>query len=358
MVFGAATKAGKGRQALLPEIQSFADLTEAEVIDVQVPREPAPRPASRTVQDHLPDGLVVHPAPADFPLRVAVVPDARLAAPEGAVIVRSGHLVRESLWDEEHWRRSFCPPPVLPDPVRVRGRHASIVSLWCQNYFHWMIEALPRLAVLAASRIEFDRLIVPEPLAPFQAETLRLLGFERERLVPFTGAHVQPDELVWVSPLAPVGFPTPFLARWLRESFGAPNDSATRRVYLRRRNRGVVNEKQLIRRLQRLGVEEVDPGGLSVADQIALFATVRVAVGPHGAAFTNSIFSRHLTAVEFYQPAHVNVSMTGLMAAAGHDHWTITGRRAWVRSFRHRSRNHAMQVSPAVLEATLDQLDG
>jgi hypothetical protein len=34
---------------------------------------------------------------------------------------------------------------------------SGVGSLWCHNYFHWMFQALPRLAVLQASGVEFDR---------------------------------------------------------------------------------------------------------------------------------------------------------------------------------------------------------
>jgi hypothetical protein len=227
---------GTGR-SLLPEVGSFDDVPEATVVEVDLDRTPAPGPTTRTVQPDPAAGLVVELKEPTFPLRVAVIRDGRLATSSGAVITRDGRLVRATLWDEDHWLRSFCPPPKLAEPLRVKGRHAAVISLWGHNFFHWMFEALPRLAVLQASGVTFDRLIVPERLAPFQAESLRLLGFGSERLLPFTNEHVQPEELVWASPLAPVGYPTPFLVKWLRGSFGAPEGIGDRRVYIERASR-------------------------------------------------------------------------------------------------------------------------
>jgi hypothetical protein len=343
----------RANRTALPEVDTFDEVPGATVTDVALPRDPAPAPRSQSVQSIVPEGLVGNPKTATFPLRVAVLSGASLATMSGAVITARGDLVRETLWDDDHWRRSFSPPPHLAEPTRVAGRHASILSLWCHNFFHWLFEALPRLAVLEASGVNFERLIVPERLAPFQLETLELLGFGRDRLLPFSHEHVLPDELVWASPLAPIGYPTPFLVRWLRRRFGAPEGGGTRRVYVRRDSRTVVNESELLPILNRRGFEVIDPGALSFREQISLFGSTAVAVGPHGAAFANATFAQHLVGVEFYQPEHLNLSITGVFAASGHDHWSILGTR--VKGVRRRAHQN-MRVSARELEATLERV--
>ena len=219
-----------------------------------------------------------------------------------------------------------------------------------------MFEALPRLAVLEASGVAYDRLIVPEDLSSFHLETLELVGVARERLLPFTGAHLAPDELVWASPLAPIGWPSREMIRWLRTRLGAPLDEAgaPRRLYLRRRgSRRVVNERAVTAVLGERGFEVLDPDGLTFREQVAVFAGAEALVGPHGAAFSNGIFSRRLAALELYQPRHVNVSTVGVLSAAGHDHWSLVGRRVPAAT---RTAHHNVHVPIDQLVATLDAM--
>jgi capsular polysaccharide biosynthesis protein len=319
------------RAAALPAVPDFDAVAGAEVIDVDTSAEPVAAPRSRTVQPS------VHPnlAPVDAKLapraRVAVVPEGRLATSSGAVISRQGELVLETLWDEPHRRREFDPPPQLPPPRRIDGRHASLISVWCHNYHHWLFEALPRLAVLRASGIEFDRVIVPERLAPFQRATLALVGIDERSLLPYSGEHLVVDELVWASPPAPFERPTQFVIDWLRESVAGPEPvvvEPTRRLYLKRTGgRRISNEAKLMKELTPLGFEAVMPETLPFADQVALFRSSAVVVGAHGAGFSTGVFSPRLSALELYHSGLINASTLAALAAAGHEHWSLICKR-------------------------------
>jgi capsular polysaccharide biosynthesis protein len=345
---------GKVRSRL-SEVRCFEELADVELIDIALPREDGFGGHTRTVQaSPHPELLSEGVAQTHLP-RVAVVPDGRLATSGGAVISRDGQLVLETLWDEEHRRRQFDPPPPLPTARRLPGRHASVVSLWCHNFFHWVFEALPRLAVLQASGVSYDSLIVPDPLSRFQYETLEVLGIPRDLLTPFVGQHLQAEELIWPAPPAPIGHPTRYSIGWLKRSLGPPTHAAVRpsaRIYLQRTgSRRVTNERSLLRMLNALEFEVVDPGALTFRDQAQLFASTAVALGPHGAAFANGIFSDSLSVLEFYQPAHVNVSIVNVMAAAGHAHWSLTCKR--VPSLR-RASHRNMFVPVDLVERTLE----
>lgn len=294
------------------------------IVDVDLPREPAPPPSSRSVQAELHPNFTRAYTPPEYPLRVASIPGGRLIG-SGGVATDDGELVRESLWDDEHYRRDFARPPAVGEPTHLPGVCASLISLWCDNYFHWMFNALPRLAVLGRSAVAYDRLIVPEAMKPFQRETLRLLGIGEERLVPFTGEYVQADVLVWAAPLAPINEPSSFLLDWVRGALCPFDETPQRLLYVSRKGgtRRAVNEDEIFRALRPLGFEFVLPEQLTFLDQVKLFAQGRVAVGPHGSNFVNAIFSRHMSVLEFFQPAHVNWGVYSVLCAAGHDHWNI-----------------------------------
>jgi hypothetical protein len=312
------------------EVETFDELADVELVDVDLPRASLPEMRSRTVQPQVASELIAPAHESAFALRVAITPDGRLAHTSGAVVAPDGRLVRETVWDDAAWRRAFDPPPVLGEETYVSGRHASIVSAWSHGFYHWMFEALPRLAVLEASGVAFDRLIVPPALARFHTETLELLGYGPDRLTPFTGHHLHVEELVWPAPLAPVGRPSPASIGWLRARLGMPAAVPSRRLYLKRSHtRRVVNHRELLELLEPRGFEVIEPDRLTVGDQVALFAEAAVAVGPHGAAFANGIFSSQLEVLELYQPHHVNSSTLCALAAAGHHHWSLLCDRAW-----------------------------
>jgi len=343
------------RRPLVPIVASFEQVPEAQSVGVELPSDPAAPPRTLSVRPPL-AGLCPPWPPRSVAPRVTVLPQAALAYPSGAVLSSRGEIVMETLWDLDHWSRDFNPPPELPAPTVIRGRHASLISLWSHNYFHWLFEALPRLAVLRASGVSYDGVIVPARLSAFHEQTLELAGVPRERWVPFTGMHVIPDELVWAAPLAPIGFPTPYLIEWLRQTLGsAAAGPPHRRIYLARRgSRRITNERAVLEVLRPLGIEPVDSEDLALRAQIDLFSTAELLIGSHGAAFANGIFSSQLTALEFYQPAHVNASITAVLAAAGHTHWSLVGRQ--VRQLGHKTNDH-VSVGLDELRETLALMD-
>jgi hypothetical protein len=340
----------------LIEVDRFEALDEVELFDVELPVEDAPAGTSQSIQGSTDPRLLSPSVGLTHRPRVAVLRDGRLATNGGAAISRQNQLVLETLWDEQHRLRHFVPPPRLPPPRRLSGRHASIVSLWSENYFHWLFEGLPRLAVLRASGLSYDSLIVPEQLSPFHRETLEILGIPDDHLTPFSSEHIQADELIWVAPPAPIGRPTRYSISWLRQSLGdvVPPTTKGRRIYLRRAgSRRVANERALLRALDGLAFEVIDPSALSFHEQVHLFASSEVAIGPHGAAFANGIFSDALSVLEFYQPSHINASIVSVMAAAEHSHCSLVCKR--VPSL-HRIRHHAVWVPVSLVQGSLEMM--
>ncbi len=314
-----------GGQPSPPVIETFDEVRGVALVDVDLPRVPAPPPTSTTVQAHLhPMFTRRYPEPA-YPLRVATIPGGRLATSSGLVITPDGQLVMETLWDRDHYLREFPRSRPLPPPTRVPGTHASIMSLWCNNYFHWMFNSLPRIAVLEASGVAYDRLIVPERLTRFQRETLAVLGVGEDKLQAFTGEHLQPENLVWVAPLAPINEPSSFLLDWVRRSLGPGEAAPERMFYVSRRGgtRRAANEQQVFEALEPLGFEFLLPETLSFREQTRTFAGAKLLVGPHGSNFVNAIFAQHASVLEFFQPAHVNWGVYTMLCAAGLDHWNI-----------------------------------
>jgi Glycosyltransferase 61 len=337
---------------LFPGVPTFAEVDGVEVVEARIPSGDRPLPQSRSVQPEVHANLVATQLKPIPPPRVVIAPGARLISDSGAVVTSDGRLVLESLWDRSHWGHSFNPPPVSPPVTRVSGRHASLISLWSRNnYHHWMFEALPRLATLHASGVPYDGIIVPKDLKVFQRESLQLFGITDDLLVPFHGTHLQPDELVWAAPLSPFEQPTPYEIEWLRRMNRHPPSAATERLYLRRPGvRQIANEAAVLGLLDKHGFRSVDSGTMTVSEQIEIFSKARFIVGAHGAAFSNGVFSRKLTAIELFHDYHVNISTTAALVAAGHEHWSIMCPR--VPAFKRR-KNQDLRASVRDLRMSL-----
>jgi capsular polysaccharide biosynthesis protein len=314
----------------------FDRIPGAQLRDAPLPLTPAASAPPRTLQPErapILDGAFARDPVAIQPRAVALA-GGRLVTEDGVVAAPDGRLVLESLLDDEHWRNRFSRPRRVRRPRRVAGEHCSLISPWSGNYFHWMIDCLPRFAVLEAVGLDHVPLIVPARPTAFQRDSLRALGVELERTTPFLGEydHLVPDCLIWASPVAPVNFPSPFLVDWLRSKLrsSAGMDSAPtarRRLLVSRRGvRRLANEEELLRALEPLGFELLAPEQLTLTDQVRAFAEAEMIVGAHGAGLTNMVFSEPLSVLELFPPEHVTWHYYTLARAASHEYWYAVGR--------------------------------
>lgn len=257
---------------------------------------PDPTVRQRYVQELFGAKQVQH---KDF---VCVLNHGRVASDGGLVIVPENRVLRGvSCIDFD---------TALPtNPLRLRylsrPRHIprSVAIATCSvpyNYYHWMIEAIPRMGMYAAAGVTVEHVYAPTRHR-FQRETLRLLGLPQSRILPGSpNAHVVSDRLVassWnpASTRRSIGF--------LHDTFTSHLDArayAGLRVFISRRKRGkrvITNDGEVFRMLQPLGFRRYDLETMSVGDQISLFYNAECIIGPHGAGLSNIAFCREGTKV-------------------------------------------------------------
>lgn len=184
----------------------------------------------------------------------------------------------------------------LPPIKRVAGRLAVLTNGPSRNYYHWMIEVLPLLAILQQSPLKPDKYFVRYNL-PFHRKTLLELGIKQDQIIPATRySHIEAEELL--VPSRHISYK--FACRFLRQSFGPEriSDKPSARIYVSRGNaskRRVRNETELVRMLADYSFEAVELSGMSVLEQAELFQSAEYIIGPHGAGFTNIFFSQKST---------------------------------------------------------------
>jgi capsular polysaccharide biosynthesis protein len=237
--------------------------------------------------------------------------------PHRAVIDGGGTLIEEFClyWGTTRGRAHpiFLHPFVAP-PLVVAGSLGVLAARGDHSYYHFLLDVLPRLAILDTPGVPTpERWYAPLQRA-FQREILELAGFlpEADVLDSDLATHVRAESL-----LVP-GLPDtelrapPWAVAYIRERL-LPSDLERvpgRRIYVTRgrepHNRIVANEEAVVERLAGRGFTVVDPGAMPVTEQIRTFAEAEWIVGPHGAAMANLAFaSPGASVIELFAPDYV-----------------------------------------------------
>lgn len=283
------------------------------------------------------------PAQAGARLYAATVGDGVVATTPGHLrsylLTGRGELVVDSVDDSPNvWRRAEDDWAALAElQAEPTARPGAVALLGGQRggYWHWWIDILPRVWLLELHQIfpladrKFDavRLVIPPAAAEFQRESLELLGLT-ERLELLEPGLSRFDSVTFTRGLTGGGsrYPSRKLgeyARWLRERLvpdAAAEGERGRKLFVSRStaaSRRIVNEAEIEPVLTEHGFEVVDPAGMSVAEQVALFSQANAVAGPHGAGLTNLLFSPPGTEVVeiFAAPAAQGVSNYRVLAS-------------------------------------------
>lgn len=297
--------------ALFPALTNYALTTRAYVQKTR-PTNSAYLPIADVPTFHrvppktIGDNQLAHLSiPYNPPLFVAKIQNARVLGDAGDVVTRDGTLLTDISFryptrfiDEpgEHLPLQANP---LPPARSLRGTYALLTSLYGgSNYFHWMFNALARLALLERARISHDTLdgfLLNHIELPVITETLDVLNIPRTHLIEMDKQSVFEPASLWVMPsLITTGHRRRFVCDWLRAHFLQSNNAKPqRRFYLSRADapsRRMTNDAQLFEILEPFGFEKIVIGERPLAEQSALFAQAAVVIAPHSAALTNLVF--------------------------------------------------------------------
>lgn len=176
------------------------------------------------------------------------------------------------------------------------------------NYYHWMVETVPRIRYLRAYESAMNRSVtalIPAEAPPFVEETLKLLDWSASKIKHATAPMYDVQNLV--VPSYPERTASDF--EWIREDIlGAVSDQRTsfasgHNVYVSRSNaieRRVLNEEAVMDVLSEYGFSKYHLEDRSVQANARLFNEADVVVGPHGAGLTDIIFAEDCTLVELF----------------------------------------------------------
>jgi hypothetical protein len=170
------------------------------------------------------------------------------------------------------------------------GKVAALNAPSSYNYYHWMLEILPRLITLQKCGIAPDWYLV-DAFTPFQLQTLRAFGVPLDRVLqPYSGMHVQAEELLVPSRHFPNSCREAGAELIRRIAPTNPAASSDRIFINRRGSRQPVNVDPFRQALRQFGFEEHYLEDYSLPKQIELFQQANAVVAMHGAGLTNTVF--------------------------------------------------------------------
>jgi len=188
-----------------------------------------------------------------------------------------------------------------------------LLNYWSKNYYHWIVDCLTRIEGLELYEKRTGRkplLIIDANPTSWQVESLQILGYNFNDCIHWTFSKAAVKRLIVPSFRRQGEAISPKSLIWIREQ---ALDKLTNikncrcdfspRIYISRAKasgRRVINEQQVLSFLLPLGFVSYSLEDLSFSEQVKLFSTAEVIIGPHGAGFTNIIFSPHkLIFIEF-----------------------------------------------------------
>ncbi len=220
--------------------------------------------------------------------------------------------------------------PIFLRPTLGRREHVTGTALSLTtrgtaiNYYHFLYDAIARFGIVQSCLPDeaIDAVIVPHA-SRYQRQLLELAGVPGRLIQPERGRAVSADRLLVPSnPNWALDAP-PSMVEWLRSNLRpAHPDGLPRRLYLSRgsvpRTRRYVQEGELVPELAARGFTSVDPGTLSVQEQIDLFSGAEAIVAPHGAALTNVTFSQPgVRVLEMFAASYVHLGLWAICQAVG-----------------------------------------
>jgi capsular polysaccharide biosynthesis protein len=237
----------------------------------------------------------------------------RILGDEGTVISPDNRVFADfTMPPNDRWLEHSCfKRRRIPPATRLKGWYATIAWPEAKVFFHWMIESLPRMAVLEEMVGILDGIFVPGPLQEYQVECMAALGVCRDKLIALDArAHYEIDHL-FVPHTYAMYNPPGWMHSWFKRAYlqaehGHRDERLPKRLYISRADaphRRLENEPELLPELAALGFVAVRLSEMPFQEQARLFNAAQIIVAPHGAGLAHLLFCRPGTQVLEIIPA-------------------------------------------------------
>ena len=173
-----------------------------------------------------------------------------------------------------------------------------ITDIWSRGYFHWILDALPRLFTIK-DQLRNATLLLPGEYEEYEFIVSSLKPFSIQD-VKFVQGKYRCKNLFMPTHTAPTGNFNEKMIRGLRSLFTdyfqySNNDHPNDKVYISRgkaRRRKIANENELNEVLEEYGFETINFEDYSFEQQVKIARGTRYLISNHGAGLSNMLFMR------------------------------------------------------------------
>tara|TARA_B110000967_G_scaffold66894_1_gene69169 strand:+ start:4482 stop:5600 length:1119 start_codon:yes stop_codon:yes gene_type:complete len=186
-----------------------------------------------------------------------------------------------------------------------------------KNYWHWIFDVLPKIAILEKSNLKCkpDYYLAPSLSQKFQLESFKLLKIPSSKILSGEKfKHITCDNLLTVdhptvfknnTPDAVLNIPL-WIIKWLRKKFIKKSyikRKNYKKIFINREsdsvleNRKIINNQEVRNFLSKLGFRSVTLSDYSFNEQVKIFNNAQFVIGLHGGGFANIIFSKQGTKI-------------------------------------------------------------
>ena len=197
---------------------------------------------------------------------------------------RKGHRGGNSLY----LRRRF------PELEQLSGSFITLCYPYSTNWYHWLIQSIPRLYLVKDLLNSVDGIIVPSSFYHQRLiESLKFFGVSPSKIHVLGNRHLKVDTLIVPHYFAQSNIPS-WLPHYFRESaLNQCVEKKRKRLYISRedvKTRRCTNEADLTISLEKLGFEVLQLSAINFSEQAVLFASAEIVIGSHGAGLSNVAF--------------------------------------------------------------------
>lgn len=257
------------------------------------------------------------------PRRLFSLSDAAVAGDDAVVYCpRQRIAVAETVrqWTQAANRHPLLASPRFPPRQPLPGITLSLGTLDGGGFYHFLLEALPRLHLARPWLDRIDHFLANGTAGSFQERWLVQAGVPAEKIHWLSGhSHFLCEQVLFTNPLCHDAQPTPWLVAAIRDVLAVQpaGHPGSRRIWISRTDAGsrhFVWENELLARLD--GFERVELARLAPVEQMRLLACAAVVAGPHGAGFANLVFCAPGTKVIELLPDELHRPLYGRVASA------------------------------------------
>ncbi len=283
-------------------VKSLTDIKNEHGVHIQMIYPSSTIKLDRYPFDSNEEEILIVNSPRTF---VAVLPFAKvfrgkLNNKNLSFVTYDDHIVKESIWTWSPIRKIKESISLNIVAKKIPGRVLVLAQEGDKNYYHWLLEALPKLALIEKSGIKFDYIYAPVTWPPFIKETIGLLGINKPFIDSdlFSNRYVEAESIVLPSFVGISTYTPTWVVDYLRDKlllYQTTPETAHKYIYISRKNaehRKVNNENYIISELKRIGFIDVYLEDMTVQEQIGIISNADVILAPHGAGLANIVFAK------------------------------------------------------------------